>query len=419
MAGIVKPPGAFAITPHKVSACILLQIYAPSVQISVPFPFSSVAQHNRLGLFLLALTKSCDDILEPKLDELISQLREVCGLSNHRFIDHLTSRLSALSAPDDLFNFFTDMRGILGGPESGVMEDDQVILDPGSTLGMFLRRCILAFNLLSFEIDGQTEFVNKSLGNLLRCLVGETNKNWELILSTIQLAYNSFVGVSPCEVVHGYPPKKPLDQLPMSPHVRVFEFAEAFAQHLHDLHHEIRRKIQARKWLWRYATEPMSLWRRVVASKYGSQWGGWCSNQGRAPHGSLRDSFPVLFRLARNQEAIVADYLHVHGHTHSWDIEFSRSVQDWEVAVVDTFMEPSPLFSWRSVWKAKVPSRVAFFLWTATLGVWWIFSIVGMVAWVGVKLGKSGKQYLTVSCGVSGVSGMLEPLMGRNLLSRL
>ncbi len=95
------------------------------------------------------------------------------------------------------------------------------------------------------QIDGQTEFVNKSLGNLLRCLVGETNKNWELILSTIQLAYNSFVGVSPCEVVHGYPPKKPLDQLPMSTHVRVFEFAEAFAQHLHDLHHEIHRKIQA------------------------------------------------------------------------------------------------------------------------------------------------------------------------------
>ncbi len=35
----------------------------------------------------------------------------------------------------------------------------------------------------------------------------------------------------------------------------------------------------------------------------------------------------------------MADYLHVHGHTHSWDIEFSQSVQDWEVAVVDTFME--------------------------------------------------------------------------------
>ncbi|XP_062153277.1 anaphase-promoting complex subunit 5 isoform X1 [Alnus glutinosa] len=151
MAGIVKPPGAFAITPHKVSVCILLQIYTPSSQMSAPFPFSSVAQHNHLGLFLLALTKSCDDILEPKLDELICQLREVCGSSNLWFIDHLTSRLSALSSPDDLFNFFTDVRGILGGSESGVIEDDQFILEPGSNLGMFLRRCILAFNLLSFE----------------------------------------------------------------------------------------------------------------------------------------------------------------------------------------------------------------------------------------------------------------------------
>ncbi|KHN38338.1 Anaphase-promoting complex subunit 5 [Glycine soja] len=57
MGGILKQPGAFAITPHKVSLCILLKIYAPPAQISVPFPFSSVAQHNRLGLFLLALTK--------------------------------------------------------------------------------------------------------------------------------------------------------------------------------------------------------------------------------------------------------------------------------------------------------------------------------------------------------------------------
>uniref|UniRef100_A0A2N9FGZ1 RNA-directed DNA polymerase n=1 Tax=Fagus sylvatica TaxID=28930 RepID=A0A2N9FGZ1_FAGSY len=99
------------------------------------------------------------------------------------------------------------------------------------------------------QTDGQTEVVNQSLGNLLRCLVGEANRNWDLILPTAQLAFNSSanrtIGISPFEVVHGYPPKKPLDLLPMSPHVRVSEFAEAFAQHLHDLHHEIRNKIQA------------------------------------------------------------------------------------------------------------------------------------------------------------------------------
>ncbi|KAK9285753.1 hypothetical protein L1049_024953 [Liquidambar formosana] len=151
MAGIFKPPGAFAITPHKVSVCILLQIYAPPPQLSVTFPFSSVSHHNRLGLFLLALTKSFDDILEPKLDDLIAQLREIGGSQNHWLSDHLTCRLSSLSSPDDLFNFFSDLRGILGGPDSAIVEDDQIILDPSSILGTFLRRCILAFNLLSFE----------------------------------------------------------------------------------------------------------------------------------------------------------------------------------------------------------------------------------------------------------------------------
>ncbi len=41
------------------------------------------------------------------------------------------------------------------------------------------------------QTDGQIEVVNRSFGNLLRCLVGKANKNWDLILPTVQLAYNS------------------------------------------------------------------------------------------------------------------------------------------------------------------------------------------------------------------------------------
>ena len=80
------------------------------------------------------------------------------------------------------------------------------------------------------QTDGQTEVINCSLGNLLRCLVDEANQNWDSILPTAQLTYNNSVnrsiGTSPFEVVHGYAPRKPLDLLPMSPHVRVFEYAE-------------------------------------------------------------------------------------------------------------------------------------------------------------------------------------------------
>ncbi|CAH2079913.1 unnamed protein product, partial [Thlaspi arvense] len=35
-----------------------------------------LSQHNSLDLYLLSLTKYCDDIFESKLEELINQLRE-------------------------------------------------------------------------------------------------------------------------------------------------------------------------------------------------------------------------------------------------------------------------------------------------------------------------------------------------------
>ena len=58
----------------------------------------------------------------------------------------------------------------------------------------------------------------------------EANRNWDSILPMAQLAYNNSINrsicASPFEVMHGY---TPLDLLPMSPHVRVSESAEAFA----------------------------------------------------------------------------------------------------------------------------------------------------------------------------------------------
>ena len=71
------------------------------------------------------------------------------------------------------------------------------------------------------QIDGQNEVVNRNLGNLLWCLMGEANRNWDSILPIAQLAYNSSVNRS-------IGAREPLDLLPMSPYVRIYESAEAF-----------------------------------------------------------------------------------------------------------------------------------------------------------------------------------------------
>ncbi|CAN6185615.1 unnamed protein product [Urochloa humidicola] len=141
------------LTPHKVAVCHLVQVFAPPGEIVTPFPFKSVTHHNRLGLFLFTLTRSCDDFREPSLEELLRQLKAVDDLTNGWLCKQLTSTLSQLNSPDDLFNFFDKLRGVLTAPEGASAEDIylDLFLDPNSQIGVFLRCCILAFNSTTFE----------------------------------------------------------------------------------------------------------------------------------------------------------------------------------------------------------------------------------------------------------------------------
>ncbi|KAI4325182.1 hypothetical protein MLD38_030600 [Melastoma candidum] len=143
--------GGFTLTPHKISICVLLQQYASPHQLDVHLRFPSVAHHNRLGMFLLSLTKSCDGIFEPKLPELVHKLKEMGGSSMDWLADHLISSVSAMTLVDDLFIFMSHIRGLLPVPDGGGSDYDQIVLEPSSNLGLFLRRCILTFNILSFE----------------------------------------------------------------------------------------------------------------------------------------------------------------------------------------------------------------------------------------------------------------------------
>ena len=54
-------------------------------------------------------------------------------------------------------------------------------------LGTKLKLCT-AFYL---QTDGKTEVVNRSLGNLLKTLVGEHLKSWDLKLFIVEFAYDT------------------------------------------------------------------------------------------------------------------------------------------------------------------------------------------------------------------------------------
>jgi len=97
------------------------------------------------------------------------------------------------------------------------------------------------------QTDGQTEVVNRSVGDSLRCVTREKQGTWDLTFPLVEFAYNNaFIGPrakSLFHIVHGYSPRTPSDLIPLPPDARVSQPASISAQHIHDLHAKIRRKI--------------------------------------------------------------------------------------------------------------------------------------------------------------------------------
>ncbi|GJQ95932.1 transposon ty3-I gag-pol polyprotein [Tanacetum coccineum] len=97
------------------------------------------------------------------------------------------------------------------------------------------------------QTDGQTEVVNQSLGNLLRSLIGDNAKQWDLILPQAEFSYNRSVnrttGKSPFEVVFGQNPITPLDLIPV-PEVGQFSKEGADqSEQIKELHRSVQEQI--------------------------------------------------------------------------------------------------------------------------------------------------------------------------------
>lgn len=98
------------------------------------------------------------------------------------------------------------------------------------------------------QTDGQTEAVNRSLGNMLRCLVGNHAKSWDLIIPQAEFAYNNSVNrtikKTPFEAAYGLKPQHVLDLVPLPLGTRVSDDGEAFADHIRRVHEEVKAALK-------------------------------------------------------------------------------------------------------------------------------------------------------------------------------
>ena len=87
---------------------------------------------------------------------------------------------------------------------------------------------------------GQTYVVNRSLGNLLSCLVGDKPKGWDLILLIAEFFYNNYVNRStdrsPFHNVYGSNPRTALELRKMEQGERISVEVEEIFEHVKNLH---------------------------------------------------------------------------------------------------------------------------------------------------------------------------------------
>ena len=93
----------------------------------------------------------------------------------------------------------------------------------------------------------QTEVVNRSLGDLLRCLTGEHVKSWDQKLCQAEFAHNhaanKSTGSSPFQVVYSIVPSRPLDLIILPSKIRIHGKAEEFVGGLQEIHKQVHDNL--------------------------------------------------------------------------------------------------------------------------------------------------------------------------------
>ena len=90
--------------------------------------------------------------------------------------------------------------------------------------------------------------VNRSLGNLLRCLVGNKPSNWEMVLAQAKFAYNNSmnrsIGKTPFEIFTGMHPRGISNLRDVAGEENRSTAGEEFANFMESLHKEVKLRLE-------------------------------------------------------------------------------------------------------------------------------------------------------------------------------
>lgn len=98
------------------------------------------------------------------------------------------------------------------------------------------------------QLDGQTEVVDRSLGNLLRCLTKQHGQTWDLVLGQAEYAYNDSMnhstGKIPFEIVYGFHLRGILELRDLSSMAPKSAQGEKFVEGIKEVHDKVKLSLQ-------------------------------------------------------------------------------------------------------------------------------------------------------------------------------